>query len=224
MTDATDLKPTIAVLGGTGNLGRGLSLRWARAGYSVIVGSRSQDRATSAALEISRLTGSTVLGATYRDAARDAEIVVLAVPYMAHKSTLSDIRDAVRGKIVIDTTVPLVPPKVSRVQLPEGGSAALEAQAELGEGVNLVAAFHNVAAAKLQEHGSTVDCDVLVFSDVRDARQQVVDLANAIGLKGWHAGPLANAVVAETLTSTLIFMNRHYKIEGAGIRITGDAN
>lgn len=213
----------VAIIGGTGDLGRGLALRCAAAGYEVILGSRSAARASEAAAEIGRAaSASTVRGATYADAAAEADLVVLAVPYAAHQETLENIREYVQGKVVVDTTVPLKPPKVTVVQLPAAGSAALEARAVLGDGVRLTAAFHNVAAAKLADLSSKVDCDVLVFGDSAEARDDVVALIAAMGMKGWHAGSLENAVVGEALTSTLIFLNKKYKIAGAGIRITGD--
>ena len=121
---------------------------------------------------------------------------------------------------MVDTTVPLMPPKVARVQLPPEHSAALAAQKRLGAGVRVVAAFHNVAAHKLQ-HDAPIDCDVLVFGDDPKDREVVLTLAQAAGLRGLHAGPLANSVAAEALTSVLIGINRTYKVDGAGIRITG---
>jgi hypothetical protein len=133
---------------------------------------------------------------------------------------LTEIREFVQGKIVVDTTVPLVPPKVSRAQLPSEGSAAQIAQQVLGDGVTVVSAFHNVAAHRLALPGK-VDCDVLVFGDDKAAREQVVDLAVDCDLRALHAGPLANSAAAEALTSVLIFMNRHYSLDGAGVRITG---
>jgi len=142
------------------------------------------------------------------------------VPWSAQEERLGEIRAAVAGKIVIDTTVPLVPPKVMRVQLPAEGSAALKAQAILGEGVRLVSAFHNVAAHKLATDAD-VACDILVFSDDKDARTVGVGLANDLGLRGLHGGALANAAAAEALTSVLIFLNKTYQVDGAGIAITG---
>jgi hypothetical protein len=147
-------------------------------------------------------------------------VVILAVPWASHAAILDEIRPYVAGKIVVDATVPLVPPKVARVQLPPETSAALAAQKRLGEVARVVAAFHNVAASKLQTDAA-VDCDVLVFGDAPEDRAAVIDLAAAAGLRGIHAGPLANAVAAEALTSVLIGINRHYKVAGAGIRITG---
>jgi NADPH-dependent F420 reductase len=126
----------------------------------------------------------------------------------------------VAGKIVVDTTVPLVPPKVMRVQLPPEGSAAVRAQRLLGGGVTVVSAFHNVAAHKLATD-EDIDCDVLVFGDDKAARAKVVSLANQAGLRGLHGGMLANSAAAEALTSVLIFINKTYSVDGAGIRITG---
>ena len=136
---------------------------------------------------------------------------------------MSSIADAGAGKLIIDTTVPLVPPKVARVQMPASGCAALSARALLGDDARLVSAFHNVAAHKLNEDGE-VDCDVLIFGDAPADREIVVGLAAAAGLRGIHAGPLANSVAAEALTSILIGINKRYKVDGAGIRITGPAD
>jgi NADPH-dependent F420 reductase len=147
-------------------------------------------------------------------------VVILAVPWASHAAILDEIKPHVAGKIVVDATVPLVPPKVARVQLPPETSAALAAQKRLGDAARVVAAFHNVAANKLQTD-APIDCDVLVFGDSAEDRAAVIELAAAAGLHGIHAGPLANAVAAEALTSVLIGINRHYKAAGAGIRITG---
>ncbi|CAM8672835.1 MULTISPECIES: NADPH-dependent F420 reductase [Sphingobium] len=209
--------PAIAVVGGTGNLGAAIAWRLARAGYPVVIGSRSADGAQKAAAEL----GHGLSGATNIEAAAGADIVIVTVPFAAQDATLRDIAPHVAGKIVVDTTVPLVPPKVMRVQLPAEGSAALRAQAALGGGVTLVSAFHNVAAHKLAKDVD-VGCDVLVFGDDKAARGQVVALADAMGLRGLHGGALCNAAAAEALTSILIFLNKTYKVDGAGIRITGD--
>jgi NADPH-dependent F420 reductase len=209
-------KPTLAIIGGTGALGSGLARRWAAAGHPVIIGSRDADKAAAAA----RTHGAGARGASNAGAAQAGDIVILAVPWASHAGILDAIKAHVAGKIVIDTTVPLVPPKVARVQLPPETSAALAAQAHLGEAVRVVAAFHNIAAAKLQT-GEALDCDVLVCGDDPKDREVVIALAAAAGLRGVHAGPLANAVAAEALTSVLIGINRHYKVPGAGLRITG---
>ncbi|MFO1188180.1 MAG: NADPH-dependent F420 reductase [Alphaproteobacteria bacterium] len=210
-------RPSIAVIGGTGDLGSGLAGRFARAGYPVIIGSRSAEKAVAAAKE---LAGGKARGMANADAAAAAEVVVLAVPFGSHDGTLGEIAPGVAGKLVIDTTVPLVPPKVGTVQLPKEGCAAVRAQARLGGGVTVVSAFHNVSAHKLGGD-APIDCDVLVFGDSREARDRVVGMVDAIGLRGIHGGPLANSAAAEALTSVLITINRLYKVDGAGIRITG---
>lgn len=216
----SDALPSLAVLSGTGNLGLALARRWARAGFPVNIGSRSADKAEAAAGELRGETGVAVGAGSNREVTAAADIVVVTVPFAAQEATLSDIRDQVAGKLVVDTTVPLVPPKVMRVQLPAEGSAAKRAQQLLGEGVTLVSAFHNVAAHKLAE-SEPVDCDVLVFGDDKSARARVVELADAAGLRGVHGGVLDNSAAAEAFTSLLIFINRHYQADGAGIRITG---
>lgn len=213
---------TIAVIGGSGALGRGLMLRWARAGLSVIVGSRDQQKANEAALDANRLLGTaTVRGMENVTAARSADIVALTVPFSQHALMLTQLHDAVQGKIVIDVTVPLLPPKVRTVHLPPGGSAAAAAQAAFGANVKVVSAFHNVAATHLQDLDYHIDCDVLVCGNDADARTKVVGLVKAAGMIGWQAGRIENSVIAEALTSGLIFINSTYKIDGAGIRITG---
>ncbi|MCC7412657.1 MAG: NADPH-dependent F420 reductase [Gammaproteobacteria bacterium] len=219
----SDDKPTIAVIGGTGDLGTGLALRLLRAGYPIVIGSRAADRAATAAAELRERAGTgEVRGLDNAAAAAAADVVIMTVPFASQRPTLEAVRDAVQGKVFVDTTVPLVPPKVMRVQMPASGSAAKGAQELLGEDVRVVSAFQNVAAAHLQdEHARLDDCDVLVCGNDADARAQVVTLAEAMGMRAWHAGPIDNSVVAEALTSVLIFMNKRYKIDGAGIRITG---
>ena len=208
---------TIAIVGGTGNLGSALAWRLARAGRRVIIGSRSAESAIARAAEL----GHGLTGMANADAAAAADIVFVTVPFAAQAATLGEIAQFVAGKIVVETTVPLMPPKVMRVQLPPEGSAAARAQAILGEGVRLVAGFHNVAAHKLAQD-IAVDCDILVFGDDKAARAEVVALADAIGLRGIHGGALVNAAAAEAMTSLLIFINKTYRVDGAGIRITGE--
>ena len=144
----------------------------------------------------------------------------VTVPFAAQADTLAEIGPVLAGKLVVDTTVPLVPPKVMRVQLPTEGSAAQRARALLGDDVRLVSGFHNVAAHKLAQD-IAIDCDILVFGDSKDDRAQIVDLADRIGLRGIHAGALANSAAAEAMTSLLIFINKAYSVDGAGIRVTG---
>ncbi|TVV77133.1 NADPH-dependent F420 reductase [Sphingomonas solaris] len=207
---------TIAVVGGTGNLGAAIAWRLAKAGRRVIIGSRS----AQAAGEKAAALGHGIAGMTNVAAAATGDVVIVAVPFAAQDATLAEIRPHVAGKIVVDTTVPLVPPKVMRVQLPAEGSAAVRAQSALGEGVTTVSAFHNVAAHKLAQD-IDIGCDVLVFGDDKVARGKVVALADAMGLRGLHGGALVNSAAAEALTSILIFLNKTYKVDGAGIRITG---
>ncbi|MBV1931370.1 MAG: NADPH-dependent F420 reductase [Porticoccaceae bacterium] len=215
-------KPLIAVLGASGDLGGGLALRWAVAGYEVIIGSRTQEKADVAAAELNtRDLVHKVRAMANPEAAAAGEVVVMTVPFANHQSTLESVKAAVQGKIFIDVTVPLVPPKVGTVQLPEGGSASAMAQAYLGEEVRVVSAYQNVAADHLNDLSHDPDCDVLVCGNDKDACALVVELTDAAGMKGWHAGPIANAVVAEAMTSVLITLNRRYKIPGSGFKITG---
>jgi NADPH-dependent F420 reductase len=207
---------TIAVIGGTGNLGAALARRWAKAGLPVVIGSRTAEAARKAAAEL----GFGLTGLANPDAAQKADIVVVTVPFAAQEATLASIAPYVQGKIVVDTTVPLMPPKVMQVQLPAEGSAAVRAQKLLGEGVTMVSAFQNVAAHKLATD-EAIECDILVFGNEKAARAEVITLAEKAGLRGLHGGALVNAAAAEALTSILIFMNKIYKVDGAGIRITG---
>lgn len=218
----SDTKPTIAVLGGTGHEGAGLAARWAKAGFPVVIGSRDAARAAEAAAAMAVRTGGTVTGNDNASATAAGDIVVLAVPYAGQQALAKDVQAHLDGKILIDVTVPLVPPKVARVQLPEGGSAVEALQKVLGENVRVVAAFQNVSAHQLADLDAEVNCDVLVTGDDVDARETVVQLAKAIGVTALHAGPLANSAAAEALTSVLISINKRYKVaDGAGIRITG---
>ena len=214
-------KPTVALIGGTGDLGTGLAMRWAAAGYPIVIGSRAAEKAAQAASQLKSPAGARApRGLANAAAAAAAEIVVITVPFASHDAILDEIRGSVAGKLVVDTTVPLVPPKVARVQLPPEDSAAVAAQKRLGETARVVSAFHNVAALKLRK-GEPIDCDVLVFGDQPADREVVIGLARDAGLRGLHAGPLANSAAAEALTSVLIGINRNYKVDGAGIRITG---
>ena len=214
--------PVIGILGGTGALGKGLAIRWAAAGYPIVIGSREGAKAEAAASELAAgARAVAVRGMDNLAAAHVAEIAVVTVPFANHLAILRDVHGELSGKILVDTTVPLMPPKVAIVQLPPEGSAAVAAQRLLGGTVRVVSAFQNVAAHKLQA-GQPIDCDVLICGDDKAARETVIGLAKAIGLRGIDAGPLANSVAAEALTSILIGINRRYKVDGAGIRITGD--
>jgi NADPH-dependent F420 reductase len=207
----------IAVVGGTGHLGNAIARRLVKAGHDVAIGSRSADSAETAA----RAMGDQVRFGANADVAAGADIVIVAVPYSAHAATLAEIRPVVGQAIVVDTTVPLVPPKVMRVQLPAAGSAAAEAREHLGPDVRLVAAFHNVAAHRLAVTDDVIECDILAFSDDVEARATVIAMIGEMGLRGLVGGALVNAAAAEALTSILILMNKTYAADGAGIRFTG---
>lgn len=213
---------TIAVLGGTGKEGKGLAYRWAKAGYKVLIGSRTPPKAINAAEELTMMLGgqSSIQGLANPEAAAQADIIVLTVPYSAHRSTLESVKDNVQGKLFIDVTVPLVPPKVSKVQMPESGSATQEARDILGENVQVCAAFQNISHEHLLGD-SEVSCDVLVTGTNPEARSETIKLVEAVGLKGWDAGPIENSVIVEGLTSVLIGINKKYGSTHAGIQITG---
>lgn len=213
---------TISILGGTGHEGSGLGLRWAKAGHTIIIGSRTAEKAEAAAAELNTKLGTnSVKGLDNCAAALAGDIIVLTVPYSAHTPTLESVKDAVQGKIFVDVTVPLVPPKVSRVQMPAAGSASQEAQNLLGPNVKVVTAFQNISAEHLKDPEHPIDCDVLVCGDDKEAKAAVIQLAADGGMKAWDAGPLANAVIAEGLTSVLIGLNIKYKVKSSGIKITG---
>lgn len=213
---------SIAILGGTGDLGGGLARQWSRAGYKILIGSRTLEKGEAAAKALlDEFPDLNVTGHENLDAATTADLVVLTVPFAHQISTLETVKPGLTGKVLVDVTVPLVPPKVGTVQLPASGSAAEAAQACLGDDVQVVSAFQNVGAQHLNEDHA-IACDVLVTGNKRAARDTVISLVEALGLKGWHAGPLANAAAAEAMTSVLITINRHHKIEGAGILITGE--
>lgn len=213
---------TIAIVGGTGAEGSGLALRWAQAGHRVIIGSRDPVKAQALADEFNAKLGADRLsGASSEDAVGSADVVVLTVPYASQLAMVRALKDKLQGKILIDVTVPLVPPKVSQVQLPATDSCVVAVQQELGDGVRVVSAFQNVSAHKLKDLDYVIKCDVLVCSNDKDARQVTISLAKDAGLRGIDAGSLANSTVAESLTSALIWINRTYKIPDAGIMITG---
>ncbi|MGZ9163878.1 MAG: NADPH-dependent F420 reductase [Anaerolineales bacterium] len=220
--DNESLMLTIAVLGGTGKEGKGLAYRWAKAGYRVLIGSRLSERAVTVASEIMQLLegSSSVVGTTNLEAAQQADIIVLTVPYAAHRPTLESVKDALKGKLLIDVTVPIVPPKMTKVQMPPAGSAAQEAKEIVGEDVQVVAAFQNISHELLLGE-EEVECDVLVTGTSKDARAEALRLVDAAGLTGWDAGPIENSVVLEGLASVLIYINKQYGSTHAGIRITG---
>jgi NADPH-dependent F420 reductase len=213
----------IGILGGTGKEGSGLAYRWALTGHDVVIGSRDAAKAAAGAAELNQLLGgkAVVRGAGNSETAQASDVVVLAVPYAAQWPTAESVAAHLAGKILVDVTVPLAPPKVDRVQLPNGESAVVVLQRKLGAGVKVVSAFQNVSAVHLKDAAHEVDCDVLVCGDDADAREVVIGLAHDAGLRAWHAGVLANSVASEALTSVLIAINKRYKVAGSGLRITG---
>ena len=215
------MTPRIAILGGTGKEGKGLAYRWAKAGYEVVIGSRQVEKAQITADEINKMIAdNSVTGLENHQAADWCDIAVLTVPFAAHQVMLTEIKDCLEGKILIDVTVPLVPPKVTKVQMPAAGSAAQEAKSILGENIQVVAAFQNISYERLLTDGD-IDCDVLVCGSSKDARGTVLELVKAAGMVGWDAGPIENAVVVEGLTSILIGLNSQYGVHNAGIKISG---
>lgn len=218
----TDSSMKVSVLGGTGAQGMGLALRAAHAGMDVCIGSRDAARAQATADAIrAQVEGARVCGASIQDAALHGELALLTVPFAAQLETARAALAGLRGKILVDVTVPLRPPKVARVQLPASGSCVLDLQEALGPDVRVVSAFQNVAAHALADLEHAVDCDVLVCSDDIEARASVIAFAQACGMRALDAGPLANSAAAEALTSILIGMNRKFKTQNCGIRISG---
>jgi 8-hydroxy-5-deazaflavin:NADPH oxidoreductase len=211
----------VAVVGGTGKEGRGMALRWAKAGHTVFVGSREADRAQTAAAEMSTEVGKSLQGGSNTQAIQASEIVVLSVPYSAHTSTLEALKAELAGKILVDITVPLQPPKISSVHLPAGQSAALEAQAILGEATPVVAACHHVSAVHLRDLDHAIDCDVLACSDDKVALEKAMALVTDLGVRVFDAGALRNSIALESLTPVLLHLNRQQKGRSVGIRITG---
>jgi NADPH-dependent F420 reductase len=217
-------KPVIAVIGGTGAEGSGLVVRWAAAGYPVIIGSRSAEKAQSVAAELAALlpAGSAAIGGdSNAGAAAAADIVVLSVPYASQADMAAQIVDGVQGKLVITVVVPLKPPKVATVWRPDAGSAAQELQQQLGEQVQIVAAFQNIAAGHLRDLAWQPDCDVLYTGDNKETKATTLELIRAAGFFGVDAGPLANSSVIEGFTAVLIGINVRNKVQNSGIRITG---
>jgi NADPH-dependent F420 reductase len=209
----------IAVVGGTGKEGRGMAVRWAKAGHQVFIGSRDAERAATCATELCAESANLVEGGDNLTAVRASEVVVLSVPYTAHASTLESLKAELASRVLIDVTVPLQPPKITTVQLPAGQAAALEAQAILGSGARVVAALHHVSAVHLRDLNHPIDCDVLACSDDPQALEQALALIRDLGVRAFDAGPLRNAVALESLTPVLLYLNKKHKTS-VGIRIT----
>ncbi len=219
---------TIAIIGGTGGQGFGLALRWARAGYPVIIGSRAKERAEAAAQKASAAVGAgvRVQGLENRAATEAANIVVLTVPFEAQVDILKGIKDALApGKLFVDVTVPLAASVGGRATRTLGvwqGSAAAQAVELVPKGVPVVGAFQTVASDALQDLDHPLDSDVLVCGDDKEAKQRFRPLVEAVpGARFVDGGPLENSRILEQVTALLIGINIRYKVHGAGIRITG---
>lgn len=211
----------IAILGGTGEQGPGLALRWALAGDEVIIGSRQKEKGERVAAELNAELGRDLLRGTDNvEAAAAADVVFITVPYTAHVKTLETVREQVQGKIFVDVSVPLDPDNARRVVMPEAGSATEEAKQILGDGVQVVCALQNISAHLLRDVNAMIDCDVLICGD-KDARPVVAELVQKLGINPIDVGPLAAAGLIEPITALLIRLNIKNKVHSAGIRITG---
>jgi 8-hydroxy-5-deazaflavin:NADPH oxidoreductase len=219
---------TVAVIGGTGDQGLGLALRWAAAGRRVIIGSRDASRAAAAAEEVHQRAGSAaqVEGRINPEAAAGAPLVVLAVPFSAQIATLKSIAPALRpGQVLVDLTVPVeaaVGGSPAHVLGVWAGSAAQQAAENVPQGVEVAGAFHNVSAHALRHLEAAVECDVLVCADRKDTRAALRPWVEAIpGCRYVDGGSLENTRIVEAMTALLIGINRRHKVHAAGIRITG---
>lgn len=210
---------TLAIVGGTGNLGTSLALRLAAPGVRVIIGSRNQEKARAVVDSLRKKTPAQgrIEGESNHEAAREAELVIVAVPYEGHSATVKALREDVQGKIVIDAVVPL---RKGKPFIPLAGSALLEAQEILGKETAVVGALHNISAVDLENPHAPLG-DVLVCGDDGQAKQRVMELIERIGARAFDAGPAANAYIIEGLTGVLIHLNRKYKSKHAGVKITG---
>jgi hypothetical protein len=209
---------SIAIVGGTGSLGTGVARRLARPDVKVIIGSRDAERARNAARELNQAIGADLVsGKLNEQAAREADMVLIAVPYEGHSQMISDLAAVLKGKLVIDAVVPL---NKGKPFVPPAGSALQEAQQALGADTPVVGALHNISAVDLQNPDAPLG-DVLVCGDGNPAKEQVIDLLKRIGARAFDAGPSSNAYVIEGLTGVLIALNRKYKSKHATIKITG---
>ena len=209
---------TIAIVGGTGNLGTALALRLAAPSVRVIIGSRDREKAKTVVESLKpKMTQGRLEGKGNREAVKEAEFVVIAVPYEGHAKIIADLKGQLSGKIVIDAVVPL---QKGKPFVPPAGSALLEAQQILGDEASVVGALHNISALDLQDTNAPLG-DVLVCGDSEQAKQSVMEIICRIGARPFDAGPAANAYVIEGLTGVLIYLNRKYKSKHASVRITG---
>jgi len=211
-----------AIVGGTGDLGFGLALRLVHNGYSVTIGSRTLEKAESAAKEIKEKTGTKdVAGMVNADAVKSGDIIVLSVPSSARKSTLDTIKPYLSGKILLDVTVPLTPGNITKYNQPEAGSNAQETLAILGDDVKVVAGFHTISAVILSDLTKELEGDLLIAGDDAQAKEAILDMGQKIGLRAFDVGPLHQARTLEGLTPMIIGLNKKYKKRHIGIKLTG---
>lgn len=212
----------IAILGGTGPEGTGLGKRWAAIGHEVIIGSRLTEKGERVAAELkSEFPDGNITGTDNLTAAQEGDLVVLTVPYEAQEPTLTHVKDALAGKLLITVVAPTRKPKARVWRLSSGLSAAEEAQQLVGDDTHVVAAMQNIGAHNLRDLDYQLDCDVLVCGDYKDDKELAIKLCADAGFRGINAGALQNASVVEGLTSILIGINIRNKVKDAGIRITG---
>ena len=209
---------TVTIVGGTGNLGTALALRLGAPGVKIIIGSRDAEKAKKAVETVRpQLRAGEIDGATNREAVKDADFVVIAVPYEGHAQMVTDLKGQLAGKIVIDTVVPL---NKGRPFVPPPGSALQEAQQILAGEAPVVGALHNISAVDLGDVDAPLG-DVLVCGDHAEAKTKVIEIIERIGARAFDAGPSGNAYVIEGLTGVIIYLNRKYKSKHGSIRITG---
>lgn len=219
----SEVRETLGIIGGTGAQGRGLAARWARAGHTVYIGSRTREKAERKSAEIlDRIGGAgEVHAATNEEAAEAAEIVVVAVPYDAQQDLLPPLRDIVGDKVVCNVVNPMVFDSVGPKAVPVAAGSAAEENQELWPEANVVSAFHDVSSARLWQVDTSLDTHVLICGDDREASHRVAHLASRIeGMWGVYCGPLRNSEYIENITPVLLFVNRYYKIH-AGLLIDG---
>lgn len=219
-----DIKKTIAIIGGTGKEGKGLAYRWVRANYPVIIGSREEGKAILTKQELLErfkdLNPDLLVGKSNEEAVRQSDIAVMTIPYQFHEEMILKLKPYLAGKFFLDVTVPLIPPKVSVITIPNDGSAALHAQKLLGDQSKVISAFQNISFELLLSE-EPIECDVLVCGVDKESRELGIRLVEDAGLVAWDAGPLENSIVAEGLTSILIRINKEHGVHSAGIQLTG---
>ena len=213
-----DAQFSVAIVGGTGNLGSALALRLGAPGVKVIIGSRDAQKAESAVATLKpKMRAGELVGMTNQEAVKQGEFVVIAVPYEGHAEMVQNLKGQLAGKIIIDTVVPL---KKIRPFVPSAGSALQEAQQILGDEAPVIGALHNISAVDLGEVDSSLG-DVLVCGDNKEAKQKVMEIIRRIGARAFDGGPAAHAYVIEGLTGVIIHLNRTYKSKHGSIKITG---